>query len=188
MSSSKGKKDKKQKEENLEEDNLKDENGKLIDENLESERSLLDENLKQAEIEIAELSTQLIRLQADFVNFRKRSEKEKKDTINYALEGFICKLLPVIDNFEMAMKVEEKEDDSFYKGIELIYKQLENLLELNGVEAIQSLGEKFDPNFHHAVLMEDSEDFESGKVTEVLQTGYMLKDKLIRPATVKVAK
>jgi molecular chaperone GrpE len=169
------------------EKDLKEENEKQIEENEEQEKSLLDENLKQKESEVAELSGQLIRLQADFVNFRKRAEKERKDTISYALEEFICALLPVIDNFEIAMEADDKED-SFYKGIELIHKQLKSVLESNGVKAIESLGKEFDPNIHHAVFMEESEDYDSGKVTEVLQQGYMLKDKLIRPATVKVAK
>lgn len=170
------------------EKNLNEETEDKKDESEEQEKSLLDESLKQKEGEVAELSGQLIRLQADFVNFRKRAEKEKKDTINYALEKFICTLLPVIDNFQIAMEANEEDKDSFYKGIELIYKQIVDVLESNGVEEIPSLGEEFDPNIHHAVFMEESEDYDSGKVIEVLQTGYMLKDKVIRPAMVKVAK
>ncbi len=134
------------------------------------------------------MSSQLIRLQADFMNFRKRAEKEKKDTINYASEEFICTLLPIVDNFEVAMNVEGKMEDSFYKGIQLIYKQFEDVLQSHGVRAIEAVGKEFDPNIHHAVFMEESEDYESGKVIEVLQTGYILKDKVIRPAMVKVAK
>lgn len=149
------------------------------------ETSLLYE---ECEEKLAETNGQLIRLQADFMNFRKRVEKEKKDTISYALEGFICSLLPVIDNFEKAMNVEDNMEDAFYKGVEIIYKQLEDVLESNNVKKIDALGREFDPNMHHAVFMEDSEEYDSGKVIEVIQTGYVLKDKVIRPAMVKVAK
>jgi molecular chaperone GrpE len=170
------------------EDDLREEDEELLDEETGQSESLLDEKLKQKENELKEVSGQLIRLQADFVNFRKRSEKEKKDTVSYALEEFICTLLPILDNFQIAMDVKEKMEDPFYKGIEIIYKQLQSSLESNGIKVIESLGTEFDPNIHHAVFMEESEDYESGKVIEVLQTGYMLKDKVIRPAMVKVAK
>lgn len=160
---------------------------KTEDENTteEKENSLLE---KEYEEKLAETNGQLIRLQADFMNFRKRVEKEKKDTISYALEEFICTLLPVIDNFEKAMDIEDNMEDPFYKGVEIIYKQLENVLESNNVKKIEALGTEFDPNVHHAVFMEDSEEYDSGKVIEVIQTGYMLQDKVIRPAMVKVAK
>jgi molecular chaperone GrpE len=158
------------------------------DEEVLDEQTVLDEKLKAKDIELTELNTQLMRLQADFVNFRKRAEKEKKDTVNYALEEFICSLLPILDNFGIAMETEDKIEDPFYKGIQLIYKQLQNTLEVNGVKMIEALGEEFDPNVHHAVFMEESDEYESGKVVEVLQIGYMLKDKVIRPAMVKVAK
>ena len=160
---------------------------KTEDENTteEKENSLLE---KEYEEKLAETNGQLIRLQADFMNFRKRVEKEKKDTISYALEEFICTLLPVIDNFEKAMDIENNMEDPFYKGVEIIYKQLENVLESNNVKKIEALGTEFDPNVHHAVFMEDSEEYDSGKVIEVIQTGYMLHDKVIRPAMVKVAK
>ncbi len=170
------------------EDELIEDEDKEIYENSEESETLLNEELKKKEYELKELGTQFIRLQADFENFRKRTEKERKDIVNYALEDFICTLLPVVDNFENAMKVEEKEMESFYKGIELISKQLKDALHSNGVNEIESLGKEFDPNIHHAVFMEESEEYDSGKVIEIIQKGYMLKDKVIRPAMVKVAK
>lgn len=163
-----------------------------INEDLYNEENLEEPNLKerleQTNEDLTGVRNQLMRLQADFVNFRKRSEKEKQDTINYALEGFICSILPILDNLKIAMNSENNSEDAFYKGIQLIYKQLEDTLDSNGVKSIDSLGEEFDPNIHHAVFMEESDEYKSGKVTEVLQTGYMLKDKVIRPAMVKVAK
>ena len=148
----------------------------------------LNKKLEEKDDEIQSLTSQLLRLQADFSNFRKRTEKEKANIVNYALEDFICSLLPILDNFEMAMESNGDKEDSFYKGIELIYNELQNSLRSNGVEAIDSLGEEFDPNIHHAVFMEESDEYESGKVIEILKAGYRLKDKVIRPTMVKVAK
>lgn len=167
---------------------IEDEEREDIDGNSNESEVLLDEELKKKEDELKELSTQFIRLQADFENFRKRTEKERKDIVNFALEDFICTLLPIVDNFEIAMKVEKKENESFYEGIELIKKQLKNVLEASGLKEIESLGKEFDPNLHHAVFMEESEEYDAGKVVEVIQKGYKLKDKVIRPAMVKVAK
>ncbi len=178
-------KDKKNNKDTNEEELLEKEDDLEQEEIMESDLKL---KLQKSEEELNSVKSQLTRLQADFVNFRKRSEKEKQDTISYALEGFICSILPILDNFKIAMNSEDNTEDAFYKGIQLIYKQLEDTLDSNGVKSIASLGEEFDPNIHHAVFMEESDEYESGKVTEVLQTGYILKDKVIRPAMVKVAK
>lgn len=154
----------------------------------EESNSNIEEMLQAKERDIEELNNQLLRLQADFVNFRKRVDKEKESTIAYALESFICTLLPVIDNFQRALVSEEDHENNFYKGVEMIYDQLIKVLNENGVDEIISLGQDFDPNFHHAVFMEENSEYEQGKVTEVLQKGYVLKDRVIRPSMVKVAK
>ena len=138
--------------------------------------------------QVEELNNKLLRLQADFINFRKRAEKDKESTIAYALESFVCDLLPIIDNFQRAMESEEDKESGFYKGIEMIYLQLIKTLNDNGIEEIKSLGEDFNPNFHHAILMEENTEYDEGKISEVLQTGYILKDKVIRPSMVKVVK
>lgn len=160
----------------------------ICEECVEDTSEELEEALKSKDREIEELNSKLLRLQADFVNFRKRAEKEKESTISYALESFVCSLLPIIDNFQRAMESESNKEDNFYKGIEMIYQQLMKVFNENGVEEIKSLGENFDPNFHHAVFMEESDEYEEGKITEVLQNGYILKDRVIRPSMVKVAK
>ena len=164
-----------EKEEDLTEEVISDDCDENLDENVESK-------------EIEELNNKLLRLQADFVNFRKRAEKDKESTIAYALESFVCSLLPIIDNFQRAMESEEDKESSFYKGIEMIYQQLMKALNDNGIEEIKSLGEDFDPKFHHAIFMEENTGYDEGKISEVLQTGYILKDKVIRPSMVKVAK
>ena len=137
-----------------------------------------------------DFKNQYVRLMADFQNFRKRTEKEKSDIYAYANEKIVVDLLSVIDNFERAIamaNVNEGADASFVEGMKMILKQMLDVLRKHDVKEIEAVGQDFDPNFHNAVMMEDNPDFESGKVTEVLQKGYMLNDRVIRPSMVKVA-
>lgn len=131
------------------------------------------------------LNVQYMRLMADFQNYRKRVEKEKSDIYAYANEKIVSQLLDVIDNFERALDVETA-DEGFAEGMKLIFKQFMDVLEKSGLEEISALGEDFDPNFHNAIMMEDNPEFESGKVTFVMQKGYILNKKVIRPSMVKV--
>ena len=132
------------------------------------------------------LNTKYLRLMADFQNYKRRTEKEKSDIYAFANEKIVSELLNVIDNFERALDA-GNEGDSFVEGMNLIFKQLQGVLEKAGVVEIEALGHEFDPNFHHAVMTEDSEEYESGKITSVLQKGYLLNNKVIRPSMVKVA-
>lgn len=145
-------------------------------------------NNKIAEYE--ELMNRYVRLQADFNNFRKRTEKEKESSYHFAAQEIIASLLPVMDNFDRALKVDIKETnvENLYKGVEMVYKQLIESLQANGLEEINAVGEKFDPNYHHAVAQEESEEYEENVVTEVFLKGYKVKDKVIRPSMVKVSK
>jgi len=136
--------------------------------------------------ELEELNNKLMRLQADFINYKNRVEKDKKNIYSYALEDIITQLLPVLDNFERAMDNME-EGNSYYEGVKMIYDQMMDVLSKNGLKEIECLDKHFDPNFHHAVMSEDSEK-EEGIILEVFQKGYMLRDKVIRPSMVKVAK
>ncbi len=131
------------------------------------------------------LNTKYLRLMADFQNYKRRAEKEKGDIYAYANEKLVTQLLEVIDNFERAL-MHPGADESFVEGMRMIFKQLTGVLEKAGLEEINALGEDFDPNFHNAVMMEDNADYESGKVTEVMQKGYLLNKKVIRPSMVKV--
>ena len=132
------------------------------------------------------LNTKYLRLMADFQNYKRRTEKEKNDIYAFANEKIVSELLNVIDNFERALDAGDS-GDSFVEGMNLIFKQLQGVLEKAGVVEIEALGQDFDPNFHHAVLTEDSAEYESGKVTAVLQKGYLLNNQVIRPSMVKVA-
>lgn len=160
-----------------------DETGK----NPEREGEENQEEVKEEEkAEEEALNIKYLRLMADFQNFKRRTEKEKSDIYAFANEKIISGLLDVIDNFERAMATGNAED-SFFKGMEMILKQLLGVLDRAGAEEIKALGEDFDPNYHNAVMMEDSTEYESGKVTEVLQKGYTLNNRVIRPSMVKVA-
>ena len=136
-----------------------------------------------------DLNTKYLRLAADFQNFRRRSEKEKSDIYAYANEKIVVELLDVIDNFERAMEHKcENEETKVMEGMAMILKQLQDVLEKNHLEEIDAFDQHFDPIYHHAVMEEESESNESGKVIKVLQKGYMLNKKVIRPSMVVVAK
>lgn len=166
----------------VEEENATEENFETEVDDAEEASANEMENPEQEEI-----AQRYLRLQADFQNYKRRSEEEQKNTVRYANERLILQFLDVVDNFERALAT-EKEHDNFYLGMEMIHAQLREILEKNGVEAVVADGEAFDPNLHHAVLTEESAEVEEGHVIETLQTGYMLNGKLIRPAMVKVAK
>lgn len=132
-------------------------------------------------------SERYMRLMAEFQNFKKRAAKEKTDIHAYANEKLMNELLPVLDNFERALETKTEEVESYAKGMELIFSQMKTALENHGLKEIEALGEDFDPNKHNAVMNEDSEEYESGKVCKVLQKGYELNGKVIRPAMVAVS-
>lgn len=134
-----------------------------------------------------DLNTKYLRLMADFQNYKKRTEKQKSEIHAYANEKIVLKLIEVMDNFERALGADASEEDSFKEGIEMIFKQLSDVLTDAGVKEIEAESTVFDPNFHNAVMMEDTDKVESGMVSEVLQKGYTLNGKVIRPAMVKVA-
>jgi molecular chaperone GrpE len=133
-----------------------------------------------------EFKDRYVRLLADFENFRRRSEREKADFYKYAMAGVLKDLLPVLDNFDRALDHAEQGDD-FHKGVLLIYKQLFDLLQRHGLKTIEESGVPFDPNIHEAVVREEDSSVPSHTVTAVLQKGYFLHDRLLRPAMVKVA-
>jgi molecular chaperone GrpE len=147
------------------------------------------EEFKKMQEENEQLRGKFLRMTADFQNYKKRIEKEKSDIYNYANEKLIIDLLPIIDNLERAVQSlgEEGKEESFIKGIDMILQQFLDILKKNGVQEIAAIDENFDPNYHHAVMQEEHPDYETNKIIEVFQKGYMLNEKVIRPAMVKVA-
>lgn len=133
-----------------------------------------------------DLKTKHLRLMADFQNYKRRAEEAKTMSYSHGKEDLLTDLLPIIDNFERALE-SEGEGDNFKEGMEMIFKQLMDILERTGLKEIEAEGKEFDPNFHNAVMTEDSEKYDSNFVTEVLQKGYTFKDKVIRPSMVKVS-
>ena len=175
-------------------------NEKKHDENVEQEENI-DEQLEEIDAEIVdedsnveelsedenEFKEKYQRLLADFTNFKKREEKARADFKKFASSNLIEELLPVLDNFDRALK-DQDEEDSFVKGIMMTRDSFWKVLEKEGLEEIESDGVEFDPNFHHAFQTEENEDFKSNYIIETYQKGYKLNDRVIRPSMVKVAK
>ena len=143
--------------------------------------------LQKLKAERDSLLDRLARAQAEFENARRRATKEQQDFREYAAADAIRPLLPVLDSFERALQVKSDPVD-FRNGVELIYKQLQDALAKVGVRAIPAKGEPFDPHVHEAIEMVETSDAPDHEVLEELQRGYKIKDRLLRPAMVKVAK
>lgn len=150
--------------------------------------------LKRLEGEVKDLKDSLARRQADFENYRKRMERERTETYNRVVADIAAKLLPVLDNLKRALEteasVEASESDEFrhfLSGVDLIYKQLNGVLDAFGVKPVAAEGERFNPHVHEAVITEETDDFEPDTVIQEIVRGFKLGDKLIRPSLVKVA-
>jgi molecular chaperone GrpE len=129
----------------------------------------------------------LLRTAAEFDNYRKRMDRDRRDLAEYTAGEVLGEFLPIIDNLERALQAAAP-DDPLRKGVELVHKQMLDLLRKRGVKPIESLGTDFDPNFHQAVIHEESAAHREGEVMEELQRGYVVGERLLRPAMVKVAK
>ena len=134
------------------------------------------------------LHDRLLRQAAEFDNFRKRVERERKDTAQYAAIEFVQDLLPVIDDFERALQTGAPGAESYRQGLEIIHRALMDMLRKRGVTPIDAVGTKFDPQVHQAVSYEEAPDSTDGEVLEEFRRGYRLGDRLVRPDMVKVAK
>ena len=147
--------------------------------------------LNQALNKISELEDKLIRKDAEMVNYRKRKEEEVNRMLKFCNEDLIKEMLPIIDNFERAIQASDEglsdTEKSYHTGVKMIYTHLVNLLEKFDVKPIDGCNQPFDPVYHNAIMMEKREGINSGMVIEVLQKGYILKDKVIRAAMVKVS-
>ncbi|PGT82910.1 MULTISPECIES: nucleotide exchange factor GrpE [Bacillaceae] len=173
-------------------------------ENVESDAEIVDADdvqVEEAEVvdesaaKIAALQAQLdetenkmLRAQADFDNFRRRARLDQEAAQKYRAQSLVSEILPALDNFERALQIEASNDQtkSLLQGMNMVYNQLVQALQNEGVETIKSVGEQFDPHLHQAVMQVEDENYDSNSVIEELQKGYKLKDRVIRPAMVKV--
>lgn len=149
-----------------------------------------DKKLEELQNEINTLKDKNMRIAAEMVNTLRRKDEETNRLLKYSNESLITELLPIIDNFERALNVDAKTVDveSYQKGMTMIYNSLKNILEKFEVKEIEAIDKEFDPSYHQAVMQEEKEGTKENIVIEVLQKGYTYKDKVIRPAMVKVSK
>ena len=150
------------------------------------EVTLAKEELEKLQAAVQEKEERALRLQADFENFRRRTAKEKEELSAVVTQGILKDMLPLLDNFERAMVAEAKDIDSFKQGVEMIFKQFGEILVKNGLEHIEVEGQKFDPNFHQAVMRVENPELEDETIAQELQKGYMVKGRVIRPSMVQV--
>lgn len=144
--------------------------------------------ISELEGENVRLKNEYLKAYADTENTRRRLQQEAEQTRKYRIQSFALDILPVLDNLERALAIEPTpETESYRKGVEMIYQQLIHALTKEGVSEIEALGKEFDPNFHQALMMEAVEGAEPNHVVEVLQKGYLLKDRILRAAMVKVS-
>jgi molecular chaperone GrpE len=150
---------------------------------------MLKEEIERIKKERDETSDRLLRVQAEFDNYKKRTQREKIAERTYKSQDLVNELLPALDNFERALAVEVTEESKgILEGISMVYNQIKDALQSENVEVIQTVGNEFDPNLHHAVMQVEDAEHESNIIIEELQKGYILKDRVIRPAMVKVNK
>lgn len=176
-------------------DNLENEREEACDEVQEEifdgevvDGDVVEDNSEDISEKYQDLNDKYVRLQADFINYKRRTSNERAQALSMGVEKMASGLLNIVDNFERALSLEKEKAGGFYEGVEMIYTQLIDYLKQNGVVEIDALNQKFDPNFHHAVMVEERDDVESGIVTEVFQKGYMIDDRVLRPSMVKVSK
>jgi len=157
----------------------------------EADSSAVDAAAIQADLdkktqELKESEDRLMRLRADFDNFRRRTRQEKEELSAVVSQGILADLLPLLDNFERALAVETSAEEAFKEGMSMVYNQFVASLQKNGLEPIKAVGEKFDPNFHQAVMRVEDAGQEDDAILEELQKGYMAHGRVIRPSMVKV--
>ena len=149
---------------------------------------LLQEKVDKLEEELKQSEDKYLRLYAEFENFKRRKNKEIETNNVYKSQKVITEILPSLDNLERALQVESDNEEikSLLKGVEMVYDGLLNVLKSEGVELIETENAQFDPNYHHAVMQDEDSEKESGAILDTFQKGYKLKDRVIRPAMVKV--
>ena len=138
--------------------------------------------------EIKSLNDRLLRLQADFLNYKARTEKERLSTYGNAVSDVLLDLLPVVDNFERALAADSTDGVSYKEGVQMVYNQLMGILDKKGLKEVAALHQPFDHNVHYGVAFEANDEYEDGTVIDVLQKGYTVNDRCIRPAMVRICR
>ncbi len=158
------------------------------DENVIEEIDPKDQKISELQQLADENEEKYLRLYAEFENYKRRIQKENEINKTYQAQRVLTDILPAIDNIERALQIEGDDEifKSLQKGVQMVHESLINALKDNGLEVIKTEGEAFDPNIHQAVVQDDNPDFESGEITQELQKGYKLKDRVLRPSMVKV--
>ena len=170
-------------------DDVREETAEGSREGTEEAENGADDPVKRAEkleADLAEKDAQMLRLRADFDNFRRRSAKEREELAAVVTQGILTDMLPLLDNFERALLAEGSDLDSFRAGVSMIYKQMQEALAKNGLEVIDTKDKKFDPTFHQAVMRVQDPEKEDDTIEQELQKGYMVKGRVIRPSMVQV--
>ncbi|MFC8149009.1 nucleotide exchange factor GrpE [Bacillus paralicheniformis] len=154
----------------------------------DTQTEVLEKQLKELQERLEEKENKLLRVQADFENYKRRARLDLEAAEKYRSQRIISELLPALDNFERALQIDpdNEQTKSLLQGMEMVHRQILDALKNEGVEQIPSVGEQFDPNMHQAVMQVEDEAYESNAVVEELQKGYKLKDRVIRPSMVKV--
>ncbi|HHR7702777.1 TPA: nucleotide exchange factor GrpE [Staphylococcus aureus] len=158
------------------------------DENVIEEIDPKDQKINELQQLADENEEKYLRLYAEFENYKRRIQKEYEINKTYQAQRVLTDILPAIDNIERALQIEGDDETfkSLQKGVQMVHESLINALKDNGLEVIKTEGEAFDPNIHQAVVQDDNPDFKSGEITQELQKGYKLKDRVLRPSMVKV--
>lgn len=158
------------------------------DENVIEEIDPKDQKINELQQLADENEEKYLRIYAEFENYKRRIQKENEINKTYQSQRVLTDILPAIDNIERALQIEGDDETfkSLQKGVQMVHESLINALKDNGLEVIKTEGEAFDPNIHQAVVQDDNPDFESGEITQELQKGYKLKDRVLRPSMVKV--
>lgn len=148
----------------------------------------LTQEIEALQLQNKELDNKYHMAYADAQNLSKRAKIDAENLVNSKVTGIVENILPALDNFERALKAEVKDDsvENFLKGFEMIYNQLYQALENEGIKQIECVGHDFDPNYHQSIMQVNDENYESNKVVEEVQKGYTFRNKIIRPAMVKV--
>ncbi|MCS5696211.1 nucleotide exchange factor GrpE [Desulfofundulus thermocisternus] len=168
----------------------------------EAEREEAAGEQRQEEVDVQELERRLAeqtalaqdyfqrlaRMQADFENYRRRMNREREEWFKYASQSLVAELLPVVDNFERALAAKEEDPAQVVAGVEMIYRQLMDVLTREGLSPVPAVNEPFDPARHEAIMQEETDSYPDNTVIEELRRGYYFKDRLLRPALVKVAR